>query len=505
MNPQDASIRLCLSDDKKKDQQGLLKMQHNNGNVSLSFYPEVLLEVGARTRTQERRIAQIPDNVFQLSDFTMVEMDPADRLIVSLRGARSSCQLYFKRENDVTQFLDYIGQKVCLKHSDCNPCVFLLESLDASGSSVAPFLATVLPKPAKTAVRVSLAKMQTHGLAFETDAPVRRITEAEYRALFEPDGRIRPGAGFPGIFFNVGVDHAFSGELWKLLLAPEDAALPAVERGARDDGARRVYVAVKRQWQATTRRQWANHQDLRALVALLERDLKAHAELFAAFANPRSVMKIAFNVFLTLSIYNWDGAAYVEGLVTFLAPFLAAFVGDADGDCVTKPNGEVVPAEEAEADIFSCFSKFYEHNQLGDLVRPSKHPFLKQLFMAVGALLEQHFPELLQLLYQKHAYSLDFLRDDCSKWFTTCFQADDIRRLWMSILSFSSAYQFFQCFTVSLLFSLAPQFLEINPLNCEEFVRRFHTLKKRVQLNLLLVNTEKTRELTAAKPADPPK
>jgi hypothetical protein len=112
-----------------------------------------------------------------------------------------------------------------------------------------------------------------------------------------------------------------------------------------------------------------------------------------------------------------------------------------------------------------------------------RHPFLKQLYIAVGSLLEQHFPELHQLLYQKHAYSLDFLRDDCSKWFTTCFEPDDIGRLWMSILSFSITCQFFQCFTSSMLFSLAPLFLEINPLNCEEFVRRFHALKTRVGLH----------------------
>jgi hypothetical protein len=214
-------------------------------------------------------------------------------------------------------------------------------------------------------------------------------------------------------------------------------------------------------------------------------------------------MKIAFNVFLTLSVYNRDGAAYVEGLVTFLAPFLTSFVLDADGDVATRPNGEVAPAEDVEADIFGCFSRFYEQNRLSDLVRPSRHPFLKQLFIAVGSLLEQHFPELLQLLYQKHAYSLDFLRDDCSKWFTACFEAEDIRRLWMSILSFSSPYQFFQCFTVSMLFSLAPLFLEINPLNCEEFVRRFHALKKRVHLNLLLVNTQKTRDIATQKTPEP--
>jgi hypothetical protein len=106
-------------------------MQHNNVNVSLSFHREVVLEVGARARSQERRTAPIPDHVFQLCDVMMIEMDPTDRLVPSLSGSRSRCQFCFKRENDVTQFLDCIDQKVCVKHSDCNPYVFLLTLLDS--------------------------------------------------------------------------------------------------------------------------------------------------------------------------------------------------------------------------------------------------------------------------------------------------------------------------------------------------------------------------------------
>jgi hypothetical protein len=505
MTVQDLSISIYLIDEKKEYQPGLLKVQHNNGNVSLSFYRELLLEVGARNRQQERRTAQIPDHVFQLSDFTMIEMNSTDRLKLSLRGSRSRCPLSFKSENDVTQFLDYIGQKVCLKHSDCHPCVFLLESLDCAMNTVTPFLATVLPKPAKASGRISLNKMQTHGLMFESDSPIRRISADEYRSLFDVEGKILPNVGFPGLFFNVEIDQSVSGELWKLLVNPDDAVLTIADRRRKDDENREVYLQIKRQWQSTTPKQWANHQDLRALVNLLERDLKAHSNLFQNFAHPKSVMKMAFNVFLTLSVFNWDGAAYFEGLVTFLAPFLSSFVLDAEGENATRPNGEIAPAEEIEADIFGCFSRFYEDNKLSGFVCPSKYPFLKQLFIAVGSLLEQHFPELLQLLYQKHVYSLEFLRDDLRKWFTTCFEFDDIKRLWMSILSFSSVCHFFQCFTVSMLFSLAPAFLEINPLNCEEFVKRFHTLKKRVRLDLLLVNTQKTRELTAQKVTEQPK
>jgi hypothetical protein len=99
-----------------------------------------------------------------------------------------------------------------VKHSHCNPCVFFFESLDSASNTVTPFLATVLPKPAKAAVQISLNGMRTHGLVFDTDSPVRRIVDAEYRALFDAKGRILPDSGFPGIFFNVDVDHMVSGE-----------------------------------------------------------------------------------------------------------------------------------------------------------------------------------------------------------------------------------------------------------------------------------------------------
>ena len=46
-----------------------------------------------------------------------------------------------------------------------------------------------------------------------------------------------------------------------------------------------------------------------------------------------------------------------------------------------------------------------------------------------------------------------------------------------------------------MLFSLAPSFVEMNPLNSEEFVRRFHNLKKKLDLNLLLLNVKQLKEI----------
>lgn len=491
MIAQDTNINLCLIGEDGSTSKGLLKMQHNNGNVSLSFFPEISVD-GIKGKPQSKRIAQIPDCVFQLSDFTMIEMDADDRLVVTLSGSRSHCVLYFTRDNDITHFLNYIGGKVRLKNSDCNPRVYLLEPLDSSASIVTPFLSTSLPqsnsRASKAPSRVSLHRIQHPDLLFKFDQPVKKMTAEEYHSLFDEEGRIKEDIDFPGIFYNVDVDLAVAGELWKLLLTPEDAKLPRAEREAKTKENRGKYIEIKRQWQATTPRQWMNYGELRDLVALLEKDLTENEKLFAHFKRPAFVQKIAFNVLLTLSYWNWDNAAYVKDLVHFLAPFLDSFICDADSDHVTLHDGSVLTAEESEADIFWCFTTFYDHNSLCDLVRPSTKPLNKPLFIAIGYILEENFPDLLQLLNQKHAFSLDFLRDDVSSWFTTCYSGDDLRRLWVSVLSFSSSFQFFQCYIVSLLYSLAQSFVEMNPLNSDEFVKRFHVLKKGVDLNLLLHN-----------------
>lgn len=497
MIAQDTNINLCLINEKNQPKKGLLKMQHNNGNVSLSFYPE--MEQKQTAKGQPKRIAQIPECVYQLSDFTMIEMDSKDRLIVTLSGSRSHCVLYFTRDNDITHFLHYIANKVRLKNSDCNPHVYLLEPLDSTQSIVTPFISTTLPTPNtlanKAPSRVSLQRIQHPGLVFKTDSAVKTMSAEEYNTLFDEEGKIKDLEAFPGIFYNVDVDLAVAGDLWKLLLNREEATQTRAERNAKEEENRLLYSKVKKQWQMTTPRQWQNHPELRNLVNLLETDLVDNAQLFEHYEHPTCVQRIAFNVLLTLSCWNWDSAGYVQGLISFLSPFLDSFIKDADCEFVTAHDGSKVPIEIAEADIFWCFAQFYDKNQLCDLVRPSRQPLIKPLFIAIGYILEDNFPDLLHLLYQKHAFSLDFLRDDCSKWFTTCFKSNDVRRLWVSILSFTSSFQFFQCFIVSLLFSLAPSFVEMNPLNSDEFVRRFHTLKIKVELNLLLQNAIKLKEI----------
>lgn len=491
MNSQDANINLSIIEG-QETKHGVLKMQHNNGNVSLSFFKELETDNSKNPR-QQKRFSQIPDHVHQLSDFTKIEMDQDDQLILILSGSRCQFKLLFEKQAGISSFFDYICQKVCLKHSDCNPRVFLIESLDSSTTSIAPFMATVLPGRGSkvTPNRISLAKIKESvpHVNFTPDNDVKKMTAEQYRQLFDADGKIKEDAGFPSVFYNVDVDNTVSGELWKIIINKDSEKLTYEQRAEEDKKNLEIYEKIKRQWLLTSKKQWDNHTDLRQLVEALEKGIKSQTDLFKGFEHVKDVQRIAFNVLLTVSYYNWDHALFCDALIPFLMPFLQPFVKDAHDDVVITQDGKEIPVAEAESNIFWCFFKFYDNNKLYDLVKPSKTPTIKTIFTEVGKLLFDNFNPLLELLIQKHAFSLDFLRDDCNALFSTCFTPSELRRFWMSLLTYPEPFKFYEVFIISLLFFLSPNFVEMNPLNSEEFVHRFHDLKKSLNLNMLLNNS----------------
>ena len=183
---QDASFNLNFMSEGEDFVPGSLKMQHNNGNVSLAFYPEIPADTATGRKS---RIAQIPDHVYQLSDFTMIEMNPENRIEVKLTGSRAKCTLNFTNDRDTTKLFEYIEQKVHLKNSECNPCIFLLESLDSSVETVSPFMATRLQKPkeiqAKMPTSLTLQSLQKNGLSFTVTEPIQTISKEFYLSLFD--------------------------------------------------------------------------------------------------------------------------------------------------------------------------------------------------------------------------------------------------------------------------------------------------------------------------------
>ena len=298
--------------------------------------------------------------------------------------------------------------------------------------------------------------------------------------------------------FNSTVDPSIQSQIWKLFLYKSDKQaylLNSEQRKELEIDYRKIYSLIKSQWRSVTQRQWDNDTDLQNLVILLEKDINSNSNLFSSFSNPKSMMKLAFNILLTISIYNHDNASYIPKMIQLLVPFLSSFCIDVeyngiDNEIATNIKGEKVPAEEIESDIFWCFYNFYIDNQIFNLIRPSKTFDLKTLFVEAGKLLESYFQSLLQLLFQKHAYSLDFLRNDCVWWFSDIFNVEDLKRLWLSVLVSKNWLEFYERFICALLYSVIPQLGEINPLMREDFLLRFQDIKKNLDLNVILENTK---------------
>ena len=198
-------------------------------------------------------------------------------------------------------------------------------------------------------------------------------------------------------------------------------------------------------------------------------------------------MKIAFNILLSYSIYNWDGTFNNKSLIELLFPFLDAYLTQ------TPITNDDFNDEECESEIFTIFDVFYSENDFSQINNTSKQPFIKEILPKIGEALEKHFDKLSNLLRQKQVHSLDFLRDDLSRWFVDIFPSNDskdIQRLWISILSFEGKVsEFFKSFVIALLYYVAPELNELNPLSFEEFVERFNEVKKKVDLITLLDNT----------------
>ena len=138
MNTQDASINLQFQDNGKEKTKGVLKIQHSNGNISLSFFAES--EVDTSKGRPIKKYKQIPDVVRQLSDFTKISIDSDDNLSITLQGTEYLIKLFFDQENGSISFFDYLSQKVFLRHSTCNPRIFLLESYEPLKENSIPFI-----------------------------------------------------------------------------------------------------------------------------------------------------------------------------------------------------------------------------------------------------------------------------------------------------------------------------------------------------------------------------
>ncbi|OHT10042.1 hypothetical protein TRFO_20847 [Tritrichomonas foetus] len=490
----DTNLRLGIIADDDNFQQGLLKLQEQNGNVVISFYPEI---ESPNPSIRAKRIAQIPDYVFHLCDFIMIRLNPKDKLILSLEAPRSKCQLNFTNEQDVVFFLRFVSSNVKLIHTDCNPYVYLFAPIDDDYPKI--FSSTVLPQTKPHANYAVFNPNNYPSLFLQAETDQNIFSEDDFQKLIDEEGKL--SSEFPLILYNKNIDKSILNKIWENLVLPNFTSMTAEQQKETREENYQSYLQIKRIWKSATSRQWHYFVDLRDLVRDIENDLEKHDFLFSHFAHPKCVQKVAFEILLTLSYWRWDTALYVNNLVEFLMPILNGFIKDATIDKILTFKDEEVSIDEIESQIFWCFFNFYEKNNLFDSVHPEKQPIMTTLLNNVGDIINNYFPDIRQILDQKHVFSLDFLIEDCRTWFTQSFNKDEIQKLWISCLSFPDIARFFQTFIVAIIYSLTPKIEKMCVLSTKEFESEFSKIKKdNFDLNLFLRNALEIQEIMMTPP-----
>ena len=486
----DPTVSVLFISSRVPSKHGFIKLQYNDGNTILSFFPPSLKSI--------RDPAQFPEDVYQFSDFSYIEVDKSDEMKLFFVAPLFKVEIKFDRIEDKDRILTYISNKVNMVHTDFNPYVFLLENskLDNQNQFLIPILPDVLDNEDQKQV-LKLSRIKNDDLEFdysgEKDKEVKVIDEDMLKNYLDEDGKVKNVKEFLSMLYNKDIDPSIEEFVWKLLLYNDYLEISNEERIEKDNEKRKIYKTILNQWKTTPKRQWINDSNLRKLVEMLEKDIKENEKLFCKFSNVKCAQKMAFDIFLTFSFYRWDDGVYNHEFIYFLIPFMTLYIKEANYEKVIKQNGEVVSFVDAEADIFSMFSSFFKNNKLGDLIYVTNEPFLKKLYQSVGLSLTTFSPEILLLLSQKHVKTLDFLNQDCKSWFGTCFnmQTPAIRRLWVSALSYSDTFSFFTNFLLSYLYSLSSKLIKINPLSHEEFVKRYNLVKTELDLTTLLINLKK--------------
>ena len=480
-------FRVKILEEDLNPRDGFLVFEGNSGGCSLSFYIE---EAHGKPR------GIIPDYIFLLNDFASLEFDKNDRLNLSFVGLKYRLTFIFSNEMDLEACLKVVEKYHRLVADETQARICHFAPLTEGMTIYAPFSAAVWPEFEPTiqvSERLAFQRQALPGIDMTGPSEPEKLSAEQYKALFDANGKFKDMEKFPSVFYNKDIDTTVLAEVCMLLLKPKYASMTREERLKKRVSNRQTYVDVKQQWKATTPRQWVNNVSFREVVLLLESDLK-QSVLFNVFKEPVVYKQIAFDIFLSLSIWSWNNGAYLSGMLPFVIPFLHMFIKEVKhvgGRTVfVATTGDELSLDEIEGDIFWCFRLFYDA-QLVDLVRPSSHTVLHGLVNAGFGILHDRLPDLLQLLYQKRASNLSFMEPEIKGWFMDCFEPRDLHRLWISILAFSSSFQFFQCFMVMILYSLVPTLIDTNPKSTAEFLDIFNKSKKQMNLNLLLTNTSK--------------
>jgi hypothetical protein len=445
----DLGLDAKFRDPQGRDSNGFLHLTGADSTATLSFYPGVTAE-SARPAIQRRTFSKSPTLTRALPGEGNLFLDPQNQLLIQLSfknkeavtiGSKLDRFCFtFRSARDRSLFMEALVQKVRIVQSEVSSDLYVLKPIVRSRAA---FSVRRSPGVSRSHRRTELTAWS--GLTQRLDFIPTVITAENLD---------------PELFYNAEFDSSVIFDVLRMLLEP-----------SRDI----LYSDVRKQWSLLSRRQFMNSPDISEVIRKLESEIKGKSRKFEGFENPGRIKTIVFEVLLTYSLYNCDGTKMRDGMTDLLLPFVDAYIrqyGYDDDRCASE--------------VFGVFAEFYERHKFGEIrADPSSvlPPRLRER-------IESMFGELLEILTEKHICSLDFLARDCSRWFVDVFEGEDLKILWISILTFGNRDEFFESFLIALLLLLIPELYELIPLSSQEFVDRFNEVKVRVDLRTLLVNTK---------------
>lgn len=469
-------LPVSLVDDGMNSHSGVLLIQGNSVSATLSFF------VG---NTKEEGL--FPSHIFDLADFTSLEADARNRLLILfLNGLSVKARFMFANDAALGKFLEYLRRIVSLIQDKENKNAYIIDPHGDKYWVVAPFSAAMWQIDHMEAVKEStltaVQRTNVNGLKFTSDEPPVKMSKEEFDSLFDDDGKLKEPANLTA-FYNKDFEASVLPKLCSILLDANSASRSNEEREEELKRRRTEYREIKRQWKATTPRQWRNNEELREIIIRLENDLD-NCNI------PDEQKPIAFDILITMSVWSWGTSSYVAPMLTLLTHFLPFFISAVDSEHVIFVDGRELSFDDAEADIFWCFNSFYD-KYLFNIVHHSNDPFLKTLIPQTEELMKSHFPDLLQLIYQKTTACFDFINDDVIVWFTSCFGKESIQTMWTSAWTIGDPLTFLKCFIPAFFFVLAPELCKCEPQNSSAFMKVLSDCKKNVDVSLVLQNTAK--------------
>lgn len=420
------------------------EIQINDENMCLFLYE---IKPGSKPGNRKNQIVQF----HHISSCTSFTVDPIN-LQIKFYGINDGDTFDFKfiEEVDLSNFIQRISNHIMIMESDVSPCHYLLGSIDFGESQ---FNSTFLPKLNN---RFEISKYD-------------KIDEI-LKQTINNDNEIMEINDDNSDFYNKNWNEKIIFKAFQLRYKKSNDILS--------------YEDISKQWKLLNNDQIKIQIKIQGIINKIEKDILQSDNYFKKFheeETKKKIQKIAFNVMLSYTYYNYDGASYYSREIDLLIPLLDAYISQYGTDC---------DSDKCEANLFYLYDSFYRYGVFNELKVFKKQSFIKPMIIKLGHQLIDKFPEIIKFLESKNITSLDFFVNDISRWFIGSFCMKDIHRLWLSIPQFQSLDRFFSCFITSLLISITQEMKNYYPINQKEFLKFYQQVIPKIQMKDLLYHAK---------------